>query len=112
MSRWPTPMEETEEATALHDSGDWAVPDKPLSPETKLWLREQLKKKGIKFAEPFQPTSETASSSAAPVTPVEPDDETEEQAIEAEKLRRLRVRQRFAAEVQTPTSSKSRKTTL
>ena len=45
--------------------------------------------------------------------PVELDDpnaeETEEQSIEAEKLSRLRVRQRFAAEVQTSTSSKPRK---
>jgi hypothetical protein len=72
-----------------------AVPDKPLSPETKLWLREQLKKKGIKFAEPFQPKSETASSSAAPVTPDELDEE--KGAIEAEKLRRLMVRRQTSA---------------
>ena len=72
MPRWPTPMEETEEATAMHDSGGWEVPEGPLSPETKLWLREQLKKKGIKFAEPFQPKSETASSNAAPATPDAP----------------------------------------
>ncbi len=108
MSRWPTPMEESEEATALHDSGDWAVPDKPLSPETKLWLREQLKKKGVKFAEPLQPTSETASSSETPVTPDELDEESG--AIEAEKLRRLRVRRRAEA-ARLRSSSKSRKTT-
>ena len=72
MPRWPTPMEETEEATAMHDSGGWEVPEGPLPPETKLWLREQLKKKGIKFAEPSPQTSESASSNAAPVTPDAP----------------------------------------
>ena len=94
MPRWPTPMEETEEATAMHDSGGWEVPEGPLSPETKLWLREQLKKKGIKFAEPFQPTSETASSSAAPATPVEPDDE--ELAGLEEGARRLQAHRALA----------------
>jgi hypothetical protein len=85
-----------------------AVPDKPLSPETKLWLREQLKKKGIKFAEPFQPKSEAASSSEARATPDELDEE--KAAIEAEKLRRLRVRQRTEA-ARIPNSSKSQKPT-
>ena len=66
MPRWPTPMEETEEATALHDRQMvGAVPDKPLTPESKLWLREQLKKKGIKFGAPLQPESETDPCSKA-----------------------------------------------
>ena len=73
MPRWPTPIEETDEATAMHDSGGWEVPEGPLSPETKLWLREQLKKKGVKFAESSPQTSETASSNAVPVTPDAPE---------------------------------------
>ncbi len=53
MTRWPTPMQETELATALHDAAMVdAVPTKPLDKQTKLWLRELLKKKGIKFDEP------------------------------------------------------------
>lgn len=74
MPRQPTPMEETDEATALHDREMvGAVPDKPMSPETKLWFREQLKKKGIKFAEPIQPQSEIGSTKEARATQDAPD---------------------------------------
>ena len=52
MPRQPTPMQETELATAMHDLqiAKLELPEK-MDKQTVLWIREQLKKKGIKFAE-------------------------------------------------------------